>query len=337
MPSRVQLTDVAEATGYSISTISRALRKDPRIPESTQVKVREAAAKLGYRPDPLVSAFASRQRGKVADITTIAYVTTFPTATGWQKNWFYRGCFQGASERADQLGYRVEHFWLKEPGMKGARFSKILYSRGIALMCVAPTPQVRGHLSLDWSRFSSATIGYTLLRPNLHRATPHHFHGVQMALRELKRAGYRRIGFSAFRSTSKRTDDLWVAGASVFQRNNPDVQLEFFLYDDESLGKISQWCRRHRIEVVAGCEKEIYLELKGSDLNVEYVALDWNEGYGEVAGIDQRPLLVGASAVDLIVAQQRSGEMGLPENPVTMMTEGVWRGASNLRKYRGRK
>jgi LacI family transcriptional regulator len=61
---RVRLEDVARLAGVSPTTVSRALRNDPRISESTRAEVRYAANRLGYIPD----ARASSLRGRATSI-----------------------------------------------------------------------------------------------------------------------------------------------------------------------------------------------------------------------------------------------------------------------------
>ncbi|MGB9677074.1 MAG: LacI family DNA-binding transcriptional regulator [Candidatus Ratteibacteria bacterium] len=48
---RVKLKDIAKKTGYDISTISRALRDDPRVKEETKRKIKKVAEELNYIPD----------------------------------------------------------------------------------------------------------------------------------------------------------------------------------------------------------------------------------------------------------------------------------------------
>lgn len=61
---RIRLEDVARLAGVSPTTVSRALRNDPRISESTRAEVRYAANRLGYIPD----ARASSLRGRATSI-----------------------------------------------------------------------------------------------------------------------------------------------------------------------------------------------------------------------------------------------------------------------------
>jgi len=61
---RPTLNDVAEAAGLSAATVSYALR-GLQVPEETQARVREVAARLGYEVNPIARALASGRSGTV--------------------------------------------------------------------------------------------------------------------------------------------------------------------------------------------------------------------------------------------------------------------------------
>lgn len=63
---RVTLADVAQLAGVSPITVSRALRGERAVDEALVARVRDAAAKLGYVPDPAARALASRHGSQVA-------------------------------------------------------------------------------------------------------------------------------------------------------------------------------------------------------------------------------------------------------------------------------
>ena len=74
----VRMREIAREVGVDASTVSRALRGDPRIGVGLSEKIRGAAERLGYRPNPLVSALmANRRRGKTADAAVVALVPCF--------------------------------------------------------------------------------------------------------------------------------------------------------------------------------------------------------------------------------------------------------------------
>ena len=66
--NRITLRDVAGACGSTVNTVSRALRGDPRLPESTRAKIREAAVRMGYIRNSLASTLRSGRSGNIAVI-----------------------------------------------------------------------------------------------------------------------------------------------------------------------------------------------------------------------------------------------------------------------------
>ena len=66
--NRITLRDVAGACGYTVNTVSRALRGDPRLPESTREKIRAAAVQMGYIRNSLASTLRSGGSGNIAVI-----------------------------------------------------------------------------------------------------------------------------------------------------------------------------------------------------------------------------------------------------------------------------
>ncbi|SFL49281.1 LacI family DNA-binding transcriptional regulator [Geodermatophilus ruber] len=70
---------VARAAGVSQSTVSRALRGDPRVREATRRRVDQAARRLGYVPNSLASGLVSRSTGTVAVIVSDLTNPFFPS------------------------------------------------------------------------------------------------------------------------------------------------------------------------------------------------------------------------------------------------------------------
>ena len=66
--SRITLRDVAGACGYTVNTVSRALRGDTRLPESTRKKIRDTALRMGYIRNSLASSLRSGKSGNIAVI-----------------------------------------------------------------------------------------------------------------------------------------------------------------------------------------------------------------------------------------------------------------------------
>ncbi|KAF1043452.1 LacI family DNA-binding transcriptional regulator [Xylophilus sp.] len=74
---RVTLQHVAEAAGVSSITVSRALRGERAVAPALVERVREAAARLGYVPDPAARALASARGSHVAVLIPLLSNTLF--------------------------------------------------------------------------------------------------------------------------------------------------------------------------------------------------------------------------------------------------------------------
>jgi LacI family transcriptional regulator len=85
---RVTLSDIARALGLSVASVSMALRGRANISKSTQDKVQALAKKMGYVPDPLLSALTThRLMGKIAknSSSTIAFLSMWQSPLGWRQ------------------------------------------------------------------------------------------------------------------------------------------------------------------------------------------------------------------------------------------------------------
>ncbi len=66
MNTRVGLKHIAEHLGLDVSTVSRALRSDPRVKPETSSTIREAAERMGYRPNAMARALKGGTTNRVA-------------------------------------------------------------------------------------------------------------------------------------------------------------------------------------------------------------------------------------------------------------------------------
>lgn len=108
--SHVTMAQIAAAAGVARATVSYALRGDTKIPMDTTARVRAAAERLGYRPNPRVAALMThiRRARPVTQGERIAFVWVHTTRAESQADPFLRRVFGGAKARAEALGYRIE-------------------------------------------------------------------------------------------------------------------------------------------------------------------------------------------------------------------------------------
>ena len=92
---RISLKDLAHELGVSIATVSRALRNSPEIGQEMQMKVKELAKRLNYRPNPFAQSL--RKEGpRIIGVVVPNLVTHF-----------YAAVLDGIEDEARRTGYSV--------------------------------------------------------------------------------------------------------------------------------------------------------------------------------------------------------------------------------------
>src|SRR5437763_1467974 len=97
------LRDIAAKAGVSVMTVSRALRNHPHLASETRARILQLAERLGYRPNPMVSALM-RYRGagrRTPSALALGFITNFETRDGWNKSPLSRDFFKGAAAGAE--------------------------------------------------------------------------------------------------------------------------------------------------------------------------------------------------------------------------------------------
>lgn len=320
------MSDIARALGVSVMTVSLALRNSPRLSEETRRKVQEAAARLGYRRNPLVTALMTqlRQGGKRGRNTpaVIAYVDSLPDPS---TDAYPRLDYKGAIARAALHGFRVEHFARGEHGLPDARLRAVLRTRGIRGAYFGPLLVPGETLAPEWGEFALAALGNSIAAPPLHRALSAQGQATRLAVRELRALGYRRIAFVISVMGHERI--LGVATAAFllakYECREPGVKFSVYLKPRLEQQPLLAWLDREEPEVVVFTDRQVP-QLCGERPDLPLVCLHRSPELSRFAGIDQRNDLAGGAAVELVIEQLHSGRVGFPEHPKTVLVEGTW-------------
>ncbi|MFI0717061.1 LacI family DNA-binding transcriptional regulator [Streptomyces inhibens] len=100
---RPGIRDVARATGLSITTVSHALSGKGQIAPATRERVRSAAEKLGYRPDPVAQGLVSGRTGIIG--LAVGHMTDRPWASTYRP--YYAAFSAGATMAAVERDYAL--------------------------------------------------------------------------------------------------------------------------------------------------------------------------------------------------------------------------------------
>ena len=321
-------------------TVSRALRGEAYVATALRTRILEAAANLGYRPDPEISKLMTHMRRKRLSEAprTLAFVWAEKEPLDLGLSTWSRQLIRGAKARAENLGFQLDEFHLASKGMTGRRLSDILEARGIPGFILSPLiSRSRGHVSMRWEKFSSVVIGLGYARPALHRVHHHHYLGMMTAMRQLKKLGYKRIGYYGGSVINERMFGAWSAS---FLAHHPlplkQAETLLGLRREPNRPDFIEWLAKAKPDAVieGGHLVADWLEGMAAAKHLGVVTLGWRADRPQVAGVDQQAEVLGAAAVDLLVAQEQQNERGLPQHPKIVMTEGEWRPGESVRQRR---
>lgn len=338
MPSSnpVTLSQIARAAGTSIATVSMSLRNHQAISVKTREKVRATADRLGYRPDPRFSALMTylRSRKEVPFHATIAYLTDFSQREGFRKLHTHSEFFRGASERAKKLGFQIEPFWAREPGLSAERLVQILKARGIPGVLITSPVASSWPIQPDLSDFAVAVIGYSSWTPAYPRACDNHSHAMYLCLQELERRGAQRIGFVLSDQDDANAEHNWLSsylahqhGLPASRRVRPLLGSEQKLFHGTTLKK---WLAGQKPDAIVGhtnplldCLFDLGLKVP-RDISFASLDLFTRDDGLPCSGIDQLSHTVGAAAMDLVATQIAFGETHGQQQTRLIYLEGQW-------------
>lgn len=322
------MREIAKACGCSQATVSLALRGDRTIPEPTRQRIAEVAHRMGYRSNPLVSALMSlkRQRRPVRHGTVIAYVTSHRPNDPWRSRPFYVAMFEGAVERARELGCEIEEFNLRAPHMTARRLRAMFDIRGILGAIIAPLPNAERRLDLDLSGLAAVGLGLSVAQPTIERVSNDHFQSMKLAVQQCLALGYRRLGFAISQETSKRLEDRWLAGFSAaLEVNQVETRLPVLMpkLQRDIPGSLPEWLERGRPDVVilGNAEQEIQERIP---VSIGLVSLGVTLPRGPLAGIYQNDRLIGQTAAERVIANLQANRFNAPEEGCLYLIAGHW-------------
>lgn len=330
----VTMRQVADKAGVSIGTVSLALRNHRSISKKTSQRIQELALKMGYRPNPLVSALMARlhRRRKKNESPTLALILESEKPPLLEVVPFYSTLFAGLRERAKELGYTLETFLLESRPTAGARLHRILHSRNVRGVILGPVFHPSGELSLPLEGLASCSLGDSIHKPLVHRIGTNYAHAIKLAWTELTRRGYRRPGFIHTRAQLERLDYSLLGTFLCLQRIYPDQGAVPPLVLENSpdqetnqcVDEIVHWYRKYRPDVLLFLPWKLVYELRRKiriPQDAGAILFDEEPGWTQV---QQMPRQIGYGAVDWVVAQIHRNETGVPLFPRTTSINCSW-------------
>lgn len=327
----VLLRDVATAAGTSVSTASRALRGDPRISPGTRLRVTEAAARLGYQPDPALGALAGyRDRVHPRNRTeTIVAISTWPPD--------YRVADSPLTQilqaRCARLGYQLESITLGTDPAEHRACGARLVARGIRGLLLGTGLVQQDELDLPWHEFACISISGAPAMRRFPSVTANYAQNLRLVLDQLRRRGYRRPGLVLDPWILRVTRDASLTGwGHAFDFGHVQPAAPLLLTGTADAEQLHAWIHAERIDAVIAFSGHLLTQLRASRVaeTVGFAALDAGLHDG-IAGIVQPRAACQQVALDLLATRLRQHEYGPMERPYAIQIEGDWIDGPTLR------
>src|SRR5688572_16552937 len=292
-PPRINLRMIAARAGVSLTTVSFALRGNPRIPAATRQRVLRAARVLGYRPDPQIAKLMHhlRTRRPPGFQSTLCALTTVPEN---QRLPYIMEIIRSATAAAETLGYKLILMPLEDGVERRPDLQRMLISRGIEGLILLPMHIARSFRRLvDWSKFAVVATTNGVLAPEFHRVVPHQFANTLTLCEELVRRGYRRIG-TVLNAKHDAVSHHGFSAAVIWQNALGGTEpVRPLVFEGDQPVELKQWFATERPDAII-VEGETHARAIASELGlrvpgpVAFVTIN-KSGASLFAGIEERP------------------------------------------------
>lgn len=352
-PHRVSLEEVAQAVGVSKATACRALLGRSRVSEETRAKVKAAAERLGYRPDPALSAL-TKHRWAIGGANRASYQVAIIHVRGSDAGFTLsrintNPATAAVRQRCEELGFMLSE-WVLEEQYSPAHLGRMLYSRGVDGIII----DIQGPVTdwdFPWHHFTTVTLGHDQDTHQTHSIVPDWFRSITIAVTKAREAGKKRIGFASFNRRNPEIDDL--LNASIM-RNRAKLEAELgpqptvFHYPSVEQ-HISQcfkpegqhfrtWLKTEKPDVIIDTNRIAYWWLRDLGYHppkkIGYITAVGQPSTAEpdeLSSVSLRREQQGKSAVELLFNLLQLNLRGLPTIPLRMIVSSGWVEGTTLR------
>ncbi len=341
----VTMRVIADQVGYSKNTVSLALRGHRSIPESTRDLIRQAADKLGYRPNAVVSHLIAQLRaGRTAQFQAkLALVNAHRDPKAFRTHATIPAYVQGCERRGLQLGYTFDPFWLHDPKLKAESWIRILRTRGIKgiiIVGLMDHNQLPPHLQPVWAAFPCVVTGVRTRDPALSFSCVDHHDLLIQAFERALALGYQRPALVVEERIDRLVEGRFSGAMLTAQQSLPAARrVPAFMHIEQARTDrklFPRWLDRHRPDVLLSLYNIVFPWLKDHGLRVPQdigvIQLEWRESHAEISGMNQHNDAVGEAAVDMVVGQIHRNESGIPSFPRATLIGASWIEGESVRR-----
>ncbi len=329
---------IAKLASVSKMTVSRILSGNTNHRPETIAKVKKAARELGYSKHPMVSSLMSNLRsgGDATFNAKIAIIHCNPKESLWQPNMTL--FHNAAKKQAKEKGYSIESYSFHDPERDPEALLNHLKQNRVQGIIWDQFRNTETELNLDLSSFASIAIGFSITKPDLNRVHCDQLRATQLAFRQLRKLGYKRICLAILKRSDQLIDFRRTSALIVEQKWIPKEDRVPPLESPTLSGlkrKLSNCIRKYNPEVVVSLHSELhhYLLQKGFSIpdQIGFAHLNALSCPKPFAGIDCNWETRGEIAVNQIIDMLNRNERGIPKDPYITYVQGKWMDGPTVR------
>lgn len=335
--SRVTLKKIAMEAKVSVASVSIALRTegDGFVAKDKVRRIREAAARLGYVPDPMLASLASRRfRSRGSDDGVPLALLEFPLFAGATQSSSYR---ERIVEEAHRLGYAPKVYPVGEIG-RHTDIARSLRQRGTQAVVITgqPPPEFFAD-GARWAFFAIAQCGRYAADLPVHSVRPNISQAIHQVFEQVRSRGYRRIGFVLGYHPLALEDDIsrqGVALALIEKNIRPRDRVPPYRGLMHEREHIRRWIKDHRADAYVGFHSGTWELLREEGVvcprDAGFAALHQGghkgaeDGGPAVSGLNQCQAEIARQTVLLVDQMIRHGERGLVGRPRQLLISSEW-------------
>ncbi|HMO51747.1 MAG TPA: LacI family DNA-binding transcriptional regulator [Kiritimatiellia bacterium] len=336
--SNVTLHDIARRAGVSVASVSLALRGRGRVSGEKAKAIKEIACELGYRPNPLLAALASKRFSTAKDLqgTPIA-LFEFPALAqvSRRKPGYYRASIM---EEARRLGYAPTLYELSDATPVGPLYRQ-LYARATQGVVITGEMDMASFgREFDWGQFSVVQCAIYRNDHPFHTLRSNIFQSIKHAFMEVRARSYDRIGFALGRHAVVLEDDETRLGAAwaLQEMYLPRRQrIPPYMGDFNDRPAFLAWFQMHRPDAVIAFSLDQYWALRESGIrmpeDIGFALLHQAEKAPDVSGLTQNMDAIGRQAILLLDQLIRHHEKGPTAMPMHLLVPSTWNEGKTLK------
>jgi DNA-binding LacI/PurR family transcriptional regulator len=340
----VSIRQIARLAGVSASAVSLALHGSPKISAATRRRVRRLAERVGYRPSPKVSELMEQVRAsrESRPLGCLGVISLYDHPRPWEQSEHLRRIHASMTQRALEVGYRLESMWMRAPGMTYRRFRSVLDARGIQGLLCFGSPALDDYFPAELDHYAIVTVGLSIQTP-LHRVTSYIYNDTHHALDKVHQLGYRRPGLVL--STGEDIRGVHTHASAYLgwwdKRFHGARPIPVLILDQVEKRPLLRWLNRHRPDVMIFAHVHEAVQELGRLLREHKIAVPAKLGVAAVShflegtgfsGMQQNQSLIGAWAVERLLGRIVHRDFGIPAHPRIEMVESQWVDGSTLRR-----